>query len=458
MVCSVHSVGCNGTIMSTLSQILTQGAQRRVVLIDFDWQDADFLPSLLRQPGLAVRLVAGERSDEAGLRMAELCGLPRTLDLADLTREIFDLALVSERSPRRTQIEGLLLALGTPCASPQSFLNGQSALSESTPAIEAPLALHAAAFETAIGGQDFSRIVEQALNDLGQDAPTAPRPVTPSGTPNFSIPSLEEFPSPEDRRGLESALSQLLAVTGAEAAELHAGRSEAVSLVARVGGQDPLLKGLVDLALQLNSPQLMRGLSAPNEGKVWGAWPFRTMQRRGVLVAAAIDARGGLSPWERMVEELRSTWDQRDREKAAPAFPMMPETPKLWLDVEDFRARLHLAVERNRLDGLRFGIHRLEFAGPDSAVALLCERLPQQLRDTDCICHPTSREVLLLTATPAGAFAHVRRRLLGLWEQAWNESGETPPAPPVTDLRVEMMGQEDAEGFLTAAQAWLDGL
>jgi hypothetical protein len=32
---------------------------RRVVLIDFDWQDADLLPELLKRPGVSVRLVAG---------------------------------------------------------------------------------------------------------------------------------------------------------------------------------------------------------------------------------------------------------------------------------------------------------------------------------------------------------------------------------------------------------------
>ena len=444
--------------MATLTHTITQGAQRRVVLIDFDWHDTDLLPKLLRQPGLAVRLVAGERSEEAGLRMAELCGLPRTLDLADLTREIFDLALVGERSPRRTQIEGLLLALGTPCQSPQSFLEDRGTSPEVTPAIEAPLALHAAAFETAIGGQDFSQIVEQALGDLGQDAPTAPRPVAPSGAPGFCMPSLEDFPSPEDRLGLEQALSQLAANTGAGAAELHAGGSENLELVAHVGSQDPLLKGLVDLALALNSPQLVQGMSGANEGRVWGAWPFRTIQRRGVLAAAAIDSRQGVSPWERMVEDLRNRWDQKDREKVAPGFPLMPEARKLWLDDDGFRSRLELAIERNRLDGLRFGLHRLEFTGSEPAVAALCEHLPQQLRDTDCISHPSPCEVLLLTATPAGAFTHVRRRLLALWEQAWHECGRTDPAPPITDLRVELTGPEDAEGFRTAAEAWLSGL
>src|SRR5580765_2168472 len=86
---------------------------RRVVLIDFDWQDADLLPELLRMPGVSVRLVAGAGPDDAGVRVAGLCGLPRSTEMSDLTREIFDLALLGPHSPRREQVERLLRALGT---------------------------------------------------------------------------------------------------------------------------------------------------------------------------------------------------------------------------------------------------------------------------------------------------------------------------------------------------------
>src|SRR5438876_7865145 len=169
-----HSIAMAILDTSALSRV------RRVVLIDFDWQDADLIPELVRRPGFSVRLVAGERHDDAGLRVAELCGLPRTVDLADLTREIFDLAVVGERSPRRTQIEGLLLALGTPSVTPQSFMTDEGA-PDTTPAVEAPLELHAAALETALGGQPFDDLVEQALPDISDDAPTAPAVVVPRG-------------------------------------------------------------------------------------------------------------------------------------------------------------------------------------------------------------------------------------------------------------------------------------
>src|SRR5262245_28595168 len=125
--------GNRTVMMTTLPSAVTEGARRRMVLIDFDWQDADLLPRLLQRPGVSVRLVAGERTEDAGLRMAEVCGLPRTLDLADLTREIFDMALVSDRSVRRARVQSLLEALRTPCLSPQEFLEREEARAEPTP-------------------------------------------------------------------------------------------------------------------------------------------------------------------------------------------------------------------------------------------------------------------------------------------------------------------------------------
>ena len=430
-------------------------SSRRAVLIDFDWQDSDLIPALLRQPGLAVRLVAGERNDEAGLRVAELCGLPRTVDLADLTREIFDVALVSERSPRRTQVEGLLLALGTPSSTPQSYLDGLPPAEQETPGIEAPLALHAAAFEDALGGEAFAALVEQALPDLSEGAPTVPGPVRPTALPASVVRSLDDFPSPEDRRGLEEALHSLMASTGAESAEFHAGRNDQVQRVVQAGKEDRLLRGLIDMALEVNQPQIVSRMSGPEQGKIWGAWPFRTTQHRGVLAAAGIGEKTKCSPWEKMVDELRNTWDRHDRELAGPAFPMVPDSDRRWLGPDEFAARLELAVERNRRDGMRFAVHRLEFSDAPEAFAVIQAKLPDQLRDTDSICIAAPRVVLLLTAGPAGSFLHVRRRLLALWEQSWNDAQLIPPPPPIVDQHIEMLSPEDAEGFLTKAGGWL---
>jgi hypothetical protein len=441
--------------MATLTASAHAGTQRRVVLIDFDWQDADLMPELLRQTDLAVRLVAGVRPDDAGLRVAELCGLPLTLDLADLTREIFDIAVVGERSPRRTQIEGLLLALGTPCASPHSVIEGHSVMDGFIPAIEAPLALHAAAFETALGGDDFASIVEQSLPDLSADAPTAPLVVRATGRPGPAIMTLEDFPSPEDRKGLEGALAALVVQTGAGGAELYAGRADQLEVMAHVGPEDTLLTSLIEIALELNTPQVVSRLTGPQGGKAWGAWPFQTTQRRGVLAAAAIDPAEGWTSWERMVEELRSTWDERDRAQAAPAFPILPGAETGWLLPDAFRGRIRLAVDRNRVDGLRFAVHRLKFPSGDAAILRFCEQLPAQLRDSDCICRPSPGEMLLLTAGAADAFVHVRRRLMTLWESAWRETSQVPPAPPLSSERIEISGPEDADAFLGTVATWI---
>jgi len=426
--------------------------QRRLVLVDFDWEDADLVPTLLQRPGISVRLVAGTRHDDAGVRLAEMCGLPRTIDLADLTREIFDLALVSERSPRRSQIEDLLLALGTPSVTPQSFLGG-----EERPAAIEPLdrpEIHAAALEDALGGDDFEEIVERTLS-MEEQAPRRAKPAT--GRRLIEKLILEEFPSLEDRQGLEAALRELVMGTGAGHAELLVGVADALELVVQVGPSDPLLKGLIELAIELGEPQVMSSLSGQHEGKAWGAWPFRTAQRRGVLAAAAIDPGENWETWQRTVEELRVMWDHEDREKAGPAFPMVPELKTGWLEAVEFRMRLELAIERNRRDGMRFTLHRVEFPGSAEAVDRLTQRLPEQLRDTDCICRPAPRVVLLLTAAPRDTFPHLRRRMLKLWQEAWLEVGYERPIPGLKDERVELGAPADAEAFLAGAGAWLSG-
>jgi hypothetical protein len=428
---------------------------RRVVLVDFDWRDADLLPELLARPGLAVRLVAGGADDDAGLRMAELCELPRTTDLADLTREIFDLAVLGERSPRRAQVEGLMLALGTPCVTPEALLRTPEPASVPAPADGPPLAVRAAAFESALGGADFEALLEQALPDVAAGSPAAPprpapapRAVTPLGT-------LEGFPSLEDRQGLERALADLVATTGAQGAEVRAARAGDVDLVARVGGEDPLLAGLIGLALDQNAAQVVSRLSGPEEGKAWGAWPFRTTRSRGVVAAAAIDPASGWTAWQHLVDDLRESWDQEDRAQAAPAFPLVPEARQGWLDAEAFRSAVSLAVERNRRDGLPFAVHRFLLADRPGAPEALCERLPSQLRDTDRLCRPAPHVVLLLTSCTRDAFEPVRRRVVGLWEAVWRQSGGPAPAPDLDESRTAVNTPADEERFVRAVEGWL---
>jgi hypothetical protein len=172
--------------MATLSQDPAVPSVRRLLLIDFDWRDADWLPELFRSPGASVRLVVGDGPQDPGVRMAEMCDLPRTLDLADLTREIFDLALVGEHSSRRTQLESLLVALGTPCMTPEQYLRGPAATDTSIPGVDAPLALHAAAMEQSLAGSAsgaLEAMVESALPDLAESTPLAPRPIPQPAEP-----------------------------------------------------------------------------------------------------------------------------------------------------------------------------------------------------------------------------------------------------------------------------------
>ena len=444
--------------MATLPQDPAVPSVRRLLLIDFDWRDADWLPELFRSPGVSVRLVAGEGPQDPGVRLAELCELPRTVDLADLTREIFDLALVGERSSRRTQLESLLVALGTPCMTPEEYLRGPAAAEASLPGVDAPLALHAAAMEQSLAGSAtgaLDAMVEQALPDLSEPTPLAPRPIAEPTEPRHAVASLVDFPSREARDLLEDALKTLVSATGAGTAEVHSGDRTRLRLLAQVGPDDRLLKGLVDVANEMGTPQLVTRLNDPGKGRTWAAWPFRTLQRRGVLAGASIDADAGLDSWRRMLDELRAAWDREDRERNVATYPLTPQREQRWLEPGEFRARIGLAVERHRLDGLRFELHRLEFPGPLEAWARFCELLPGQVRDMDALSRPFAGLVVLLVAGEPEAFTRLRRRLLAVWEGAWLGAGLSPPAPAFVDRSVGLAGGEDAEAFQSAADVWL---
>jgi hypothetical protein len=412
-------------------------ATRRVVLVDFDWQDADLMPALLKQPGLSVGLVAGARDDEAGVRVAELCGVPRSIELADLTREIFDLALVSERSARRPQVERLLSALGTPVASPQTFLdhaatNGHGAHANG----------NGSGPDASAHVDPLSQLLAQAIPDLSTDAgPPAPHAAAED-------PALPVAPGPDDITGLERALERWVAETGAIAAELHAGDASHLRRVCRVGRGDPLLEMMVRLALEHDAPQVVSRLDGAPRGQAWGAWPFRSRGRRAVLAASGIDPVAGRAHWEGKAQELRVAWE------ASRSTPFAP-IRQAWIDLEEFRARLEPVVEHNRTEGQRWTLHRLTFAGPLECVEMLCRELPRHLRDSDQICLPTLTDVLLLTPGSPGGYVHIRRRLTALWEKCWEESGQRAPAPPIADERIELLGPEDADTFRAVANRWL---
>jgi len=134
---------------------------------------------------------------------------------------------------------------------------------------------------------------------------------------------------------------------------------------------------------------------------------------------------------------------------------MIPQREQRWLEPGEFRTRAGLALDRHRRDALRFELHRLEFPGPLEAWARFCELLPGHVRDMDGLSRPQAGVVVLLVAGEAEAFARLRRRLLAVWEGAWQAAGLAPPAAAFVDRSIGLAGAEDAEAFLSAADVWV---
>ena len=425
---------------------------RRLVLVDFDWENADLMPELIHKPGISVRLVAGERDEDPGVQLADLCGLPRTLDLADLTREIFDLALISGRSRRRTHVEGLLQAMGTPSQTPQDFVAEAEAVPGCTLDMETALRLHAALLDAALGGDGADPPAVPTIADGALEAATAVAAPQPAEAEPGTV--VEVVPSLGDADALRTLFEDLMTRTGATSAELHVGGAEGLRPCLELGGPNPILGGLVQLAQSEERPQVLSRVTEESDGETWGAWPFRTAEHRGVVAAAGINPRRWRT-WERAVHEMRAAWDERDRNKVGPAFPMVPAARAGWVAPREFQQRLELAVDRHRRDGLRFALHRIDLPMSTTAASVFAERLPEQLRDTDSICRPSAQRALMLTATPTARFRYLRGRLLFLWQEAWLAAGNERPIPGLVEERCEMTREEDASRFLAQGRSWL---
>ena len=464
------------------------GAERHLVLIDFDWEDADLVPELLRRPGIRVSLVAGESHDDAGIRVAALCGVRRTLDLSDLTRHIFDLALVGERSARRRQVERLLTALGTPVDSPSSFLGRAEAEAASSPApaeeggppallaaghAETPLLdLDSAATLTPTGAAPATPVepgtgrearllaLEQALSqalpsltELSFPGPPVAKDAPAEVPPVFERVSLGPIPTPADREGLARALGFWAAISGASSAEVVVSESaNGVERLAHHGEEDRLLAALVGAAVAQRIPQVVTRRSGPGSGRTWGAWSFTIGERSVVLGAAGIDPDRGPAFWEQAAEALAGEWKRVPEPAAAPRAAPSHLGP---VGPDALRTALLAALEGNRRDGLRYELHRLRFGGAPEVVETLAEALSGVLRATDHLCRPAPLELLLLCVGSSGSYTHVRRRLLAAWERSWAGSGESGPAPPIVDEFVELGVPEDAEEFSRTAGEWL---
>lgn len=452
MVCSVQGRRRRTSTMAISHPSPADGPPRRVVLVDFDWRDADLVPELLRQPTITIGLVAGEGPDDPGVRLAELCGVPHTIELSDLTREIFDLALIGENSGRRSQLERVLAALGTPVETARGWLAPKTV----------PADYDAAASlrddDSFYSGASAATRAREALDDLLPDFPSEhgnivdARDVPAADDHDTLIPEAEMdpgLPGPEDRDGLERTLQHWTTSTDARAAEIHMRRDGEDGQVSRSGPEDRMLDALVNLAIELGRPHVMNQLEGPERGKAWAAWPFRTTIRTGCVAAAAIDPVTGRAHWEHLVDDLRSSWDLEDRETIA----RLEQGGKPYTGTP--RGRLDIALQRNRDEGLRYEAHRLSFPATQSTVEEIAADLTSKVRDSDFV-HPLgSGALLLLCSGPPAGYALIRRRLLAAWEDAWRESGGVAPAPPFTDERIELLDSLDADRFHAIVLEWI---
>jgi len=385
----------------------TERAPRRIVAIDFDWHDADLLPGLLRTPGLHVGLVAGAGDDDAGVRVAALCGLPHSTELADLTREIFDAALVGERSPRREQLDRLLRALGTPVASPAGFVH----------AADEPAA--------------------------PPDAVAAAEPAAPEAAAEPPRPAVAAAPieivaaAADDAPGLARTLAAGCAATHALAAVLA--DATAPAMLARHGGGDPLLEALVALAARLDAPVVVTREDGADAGRLWGAWPFAGGGRRAVLAVAGAAGATARYAWEAAADALRAAWDAA----AAPAV----------VDAAAFSHRLAAAAGQRRAHGEPFTLRRLAFDGPDEvvdrALAAVTGALPAA-GGVDCACRTAPGELLLLCAGTDDRYGRSRDAIETLWRDAWPRAGGPGAAPRLVEEALELEpGVDDDARSLT---------
>jgi len=421
------------------SPLPTHSATHRVVLIDFDWHDLDYVPQLLRRPEITIGMVAGARPDDVGVRVAELCGVRQSVDLADLTREFFDLAIVGESSPRRAQVERLLQALGTPVTFPREIANDLALVIQRARAVTAPPAEN--------GTANLAVMLDHAIPDLGfDDAGASATEIAPTET--FS----RAWPERDDRAGLERVLAARRESTSATAVELHSSQGGRTERWVGIGPEDPLLRALAHLALDLETAQIVSPVNGDAPARIYGAWPFRVEERRVVLAVAGIDGSEERATWERWVRELKEQWTRDEQRRVA---ALAGPKPRGWLDVETFRRELDRAVDRNQDHHAPCAVHRLRFQGSTAAVERLCGTLPAQLRAGDGICRPAPTDVLLLWSGARHDFTHLRRRLIAIWEHAWRDAGEPGPAPPIMDERIELDGPEDMTSFREAASHWI---
>ncbi len=372
-----------------------QPAPRRIALIDLGERESDLLPALLERAECTIELAVAERAEEPWLRTLADRGVPWTTDLAEITRHVFDEALVGAASPRRDRVETLMRAIG-------------------------------------------ARMM--LADDLVPRTPSA-------GSPGLKlIPgtggAASTTPTPDDPAAIENWLADLTAETEASGARLvRAGSRRRV--VAHVGQADPMLETLSSLALQLAQPQIVSRLDGAEHGRISGSWPITTPFFAGALAASGLSSDAARERWEQAALDL---------ERACGRRPGHCEPGRTdWLSPSEFLSRVRLAIGEGGEE--RHSLHRLQFEGPPSAIEIFCRGIHSRLRDSDILCRPAPDQVLLLCGGTPAEFIHVRRRLADLWDETCRASG-LPPTMLMSDERIEMSSPTGAALMFAAATGW----
>lgn len=266
----------------------------RVALIDLDWNEADRFAELVRKSGTSTLLVAGESTDDPGLRVAGLCDVPRTIHLEDVAQGGFDVAWIGERSRRRAQVEALLGTLGIPIRSLEEMLAELNVTERGPSRVREP---SRAPFE-------IDTALERAFPDLSGGATVRGR----QGTSTPEAFELGAMPQRSDRAGISRLIARLACLSGASAAALWGGSRAKLRVMARSGPEDPLLRAMSELAATLDTAQVVSKPDGPHAGRLWGAWPIQASGDRVILAGAAIEPVDGAAVWECAALELERAW------------------------------------------------------------------------------------------------------------------------------------------------------
>lgn len=420
-----------------------------MVLIDFGAEDLEFLPRLFARPDFSVRLVLDRGANPATDGIAAACGANLSRDIADITRQVFDLALLGSRAARGVELEFLLGAMGTPVRYVTEFLEEEGD--------EAPPA--GSLGPDWLLGDRVAPPRNPASHRMRRSGDVQP--------PDASTGALEpgDMPHPGDPAGIERALERWAAVSGASTAEIHGGDADAIQWVCRSGPEDPLLVRLASLAFELDEPQAVTRLDGDRPGAVWAAWPLPMERDRAVLAVAGIGVGAPRTAWAKIERTLREAWRPRVEPPPPSPLPPPPIAPpgtiasRLgrggWLDVATFEDHLLRAIELQSAGGRGLVLLRLALADRPDLAERLGRMLLDRMPDVDSVCRPSPGTLVMMLDRSPSAPIQARQRVVALWHACWHEQGLALPAPALEIREVEQTGPADALEGLEAVSRWL---